>query len=128
VAREGNGKVLERVKDGDHARQGFTDFGNELFTALVALRKAFIWCIGLGEGEEGEGGACKGEEMADVPCERRVWSGAAVHTGADKVGATQTAVESFKTTFFGVEEVQDYERMRAHTALGCQLRLPSLQR
>jgi hypothetical protein len=51
----------------------FADFGDELFAALVALREAVILCVGLGEGEKGEGGACEGEEMADVLCGRCGW-------------------------------------------------------
>jgi hypothetical protein len=51
----------------------FADFGDELFTALVALREAFIWCICLGESEEREGGACEGEEMTDILCGWRAW-------------------------------------------------------
>ena len=39
-----------------------------MFTALVALREVFVWRIGLGEGQEGEGGACEGKEMAYVLC------------------------------------------------------------
>jgi hypothetical protein len=44
----------------------FADFGDKLFTALVTFWKPFIWCIGLGEGEEGEGGAAERKEMTDV--------------------------------------------------------------
>jgi 8-oxo-dGTP pyrophosphatase MutT (NUDIX family) len=33
-----------------------------------------------------------------------IWWFASVRTGADKVGGTQTAVESFESAFFGVEE------------------------
>jgi hypothetical protein len=71
---EGNGKVnrgdlLTHIK----GFKVFADFGDELFTALVALREAFIGCVGLGEGEKGEGGACEGKEVSDVLCRRRAW-------------------------------------------------------
>lgn len=46
----------------------FAHFGDELFTALVAVREVFIWRIGLGKGKEGKGGACEGKEMAYVLC------------------------------------------------------------
>ncbi len=44
----------------------FAHLGDELFTALVAVREVFIWRIGLGKGKEGEGGACEGKEMSYV--------------------------------------------------------------
>ena len=44
----------------------FADFGDELFAAIVALRKPCVWRVRLGEGEEGERRACEGEETADV--------------------------------------------------------------
>jgi len=31
----------------------FANFGDKMFTALVALRETFIWSIVMGEGEEG---------------------------------------------------------------------------
>jgi hypothetical protein len=37
------------------------DFGNELFTPLVALRKGHVWSVCLREGEEGKRGASEGE-------------------------------------------------------------------
>jgi hypothetical protein len=46
----------------------FADFGDELFTAVVALWEVFIWRISLWEGEEGEGRAREGKEMAYVLC------------------------------------------------------------
>jgi 8-oxo-dGTP pyrophosphatase MutT (NUDIX family) len=45
--------------------------------------------------------AVDGEEGAGV---KLVWWFAAVRTGADKVDGTQTAVESFESRFFGVDE------------------------
>jgi len=51
----------------------FTHFGDELFTALVALREVFVRRIGLGKGKKGEGGACEGKEMAYVLCGCRAW-------------------------------------------------------
>jgi len=52
----------------------FADFSDELFAALVALWKPCVWRVGLREGEEGEGGACEGEEAADVLLAGRVQS------------------------------------------------------
>lgn len=44
----------------------FAGFFDELLAALVALWQPCVWGICLRQGEEGEGGACEGEEVADV--------------------------------------------------------------
>lgn len=69
----GKGRWRERGITYVEGFEVFADFGDELFAALVALREAVILCVGLGEGEKGEGGACEGEEMADVLCGRCGW-------------------------------------------------------
>ena len=57
-----------------------------------------------GNGNGNGSGSASSEEDAGNGGVKLIWWFASVRTGADKVDATQTAVESFESAFFGVDE------------------------
>ena len=76
---------------------------------LTLRRTTGLRAINNNNGSNGNGsgsgtGTGSSEENAGNGGVKLIWWFASVRTGADKVDATQTAVESFESAFFGVEE------------------------